>query len=369
MVRVLHVLGNTSLGGAESRVMDMFRHMDRGRVQFDFLIHTKEQGFYDDEIEKLGGHIYHVPRFKVVNIIEYKKALNDFFINHKEYQIVQGHMTSTASIYLPIAKKQGVPVTIAHARSAGVDPGIKGVITKWLRRNLAQKADFLFTCSELAGEAVFGTQAVKQGRTIMIPNAITTENFLFNADRRIKMRTKLSLQDKFVIGHVGRFHYAKNHEFLLRIFKEIVDSNPNSFLILLGEGPLMEAVKSEARQLNLEDKILFAGNKDNTGDYYQAMDYFIFPSRFEGLPGTAIEAQAAGLHCLVSNTIAKEVMISENIKQMPITESPHKWAEAVLEDKEYERTDMLKCVQNSGFDATLQAEKMMKFYETGEFVL
>ncbi len=125
-IRVLQVLGGTNLGGAESRVMDSYRHMDRDKIQFDFCVHTEERGFFDEEIERLGGHVYRVPRFRVLNWVSYRKVRKDFFREHPGYRAVHGHMTSTASIYLPIAKKEGVPLTIAHARSAGVDPGMKG---------------------------------------------------------------------------------------------------------------------------------------------------------------------------------------------------------------------------------------------------
>ena len=217
-IRVLHVLGNTQLGGAESRIMDLYRHMDRNRVQFDFLVHTDQKGHFDEEIEKLGGHIYRVPRFRLYNYFSYKRAVKSFFVSHHDYKAVQGHITSTAAIYLPIAKKAGVPITIAHARSAGVDKGAKGKLTRWMRRNLSKKADFLFTCSRLAGISVFGEQAVKDGKTIFIPNAIDCPAFAYDEEKRKEMREKLGITDQYVIGHVGRFHYAKNHEYLLQVF-------------------------------------------------------------------------------------------------------------------------------------------------------
>ena len=159
-VGVLHVLGGTNLGGAESRIMDLYRHIDRNKVQFDFLVHTGREGYFDKEIKELGGRIYRVPRFRLYNYFTYKKAVKAFFQAHREYQVIQGHMTSTASIYLPAAKNAGIPVTIAHARSAGVDKGIKGIATRILRKNLWKKADFLFTCSKIAGVSLFVKNAV-----------------------------------------------------------------------------------------------------------------------------------------------------------------------------------------------------------------
>ena len=369
-IRILHILGKMNLGGAESRTMDLYRHVDRDRVQFDFLVHTNETCYFDREIEKLGGHIYCVPRFRIYNFFSYRKALKDFFKVHNGFRAVQGHMTSTASIYLPIAKKAGIPITIAHARSAGVDQGVKGKFTLWMRRKLAQKADYLFTCSEIAGRAVFGDQAVDQGKTTFIPNAIDCSAFSYNEKKRLEIRQGLGIEKKYVIGHVGRFHYAKNHEYLLQIFAELCrmkekKKNKDYVLLLLGEGNRMEGIKELAGQLGVLDQVIFLGNKANVYDYYQAMDYFVYPSRFEGLPGTMVEAQASGLRCLMSDSICREVVVTNLVKTMNISETPEAWARCIMQSIDYERASHVKEMQEAGFDVSAQAEKMMNFYETG----
>ena len=198
-VRVLHVLGGTSLGGAESRIMDLYRHIDRSRVQFDFVVHTEKTGYFDQEIEKLGGRIFRVPRFRIYNYFSYRKAFRKFFREHREFKMVQGHMTSSAAIYLPIAKRAGISTTIAHARSAGVDKGIKGKLTRWMRRKLSEKTDYMFTCSRLAGISVFGEKAVEEGKTIFIPNAVDCSAFAYDEAKRKKMREMLGVDDKYVI--------------------------------------------------------------------------------------------------------------------------------------------------------------------------
>lgn len=370
-IRILHVLGNLNLGGAESRTMDLYRQMDRERVQFDFLVHTDETCYFDSEIEKMGGLIYRVPRFRIYNFWTYRKALKAFFEEHKDFKAVQGHMTSTASLYLPLAKRAGIPITIAHARSAGVDKGLKGKITKFLRRNLAKKADYLFTCSELAGRAVFGDKAVDEGKTIFIPNAIDCNAFSYDESRRTALRKELGLEGKYVIGHVGRFHYAKNHEYLLQIFAELCRINENKklnkdfILVLIGAGEGVEPAKELAEKLEIKERVLFAGNKSNVYDYYQVMDYFVYPSRFEGLPGTMVEAQTAGLKCLMSDSICKEVEVTELVKTMSIAREPEEWAGYVAETADYERISHREEVQKAGFDVRVQAQKMMSFYETG----
>lgn len=365
-IRILHVLGNTNLGGAESRTMDLYRHIDRRRVQFDFLVHTKQEGHFDKEIQELGGHIYRVPRFRIYNYFSYAKAMKDFFREHSDFRAVQGHMTSTASIYLPIAKKAGIPITISHARSAGVDKGIKGVATRMLRQKLPERTDYMFTCSRLAGISVFGFKAVEEGKTVFMPNAIDCKKFDYDSVMRSKIREELGISDHYVIGHVGRFHYAKNHEYLIRVFAELCKRGRREYvLLLLGEGEKMEETRRLARELQVEDKVHFAGNKSNVHDYYQAMDYFVYPSRYEGLPGTVLEAQTSGLRCLISDSICEEVVVTELVHTMGIERQPERWADYIEKTQDYARTSHFKEVCEAGFDVEAQAEKMMKFYETG----
>lgn len=385
-VRVLHVLGNTNLGGAESRIMDLYRHTDRNRVQFDFLVHSGEEGFYEKEIRELGGRIFRVPRFRIYNYFSYRKALKEFFQEHHEFALIQGHMTSTAAIYLPIAKKAGVKKTAAHARSAGVDKGLKGTMTRFLRRNLADKADYLFTCSELAGISVYGEKAVREGKTIFIPNAIDCAGFTFDPEKRKKMREEFGLTDALIIGHVGRFHYAKNHEYLIRVFAKLCQMGTEAcgstaetgadqkyHLILLGEGPLMEDTRKLAEELGVVDRVHFLGNHKNIADYYQAMDYFVYPSRYEGMPGTIVEAQASGLPCLMSDTICREVIATELVETMSIEKEPKVWAEELqrrmdaLVSKQENREKYAAKMAAAGFDVQAQAERMMRFYESGRW--
>lgn len=373
--RVLHVLGGVSLGGAESRIMDLYRCINREHIQFDFLVHSssvqeRKQEFYDEEIERLGGIIYVLPKFKVYNYIAYKRAVRQFFKKHHKYKVVQGHMTSTASIYLPIARKAGIPVMAAHARSAGVDKGIKGIITKWLRRPLLRQADYCFACSKEAGEAVFGRKWANNSKAVILPNAIQSEKYIYNVDQRDKLLKELNLIDHYVIGHVGRFHYAKNHGFLLDVFallqKKMEEKKIKAVLLLLGEGPGMEASKEKARNLGMEQQVLFMGNKKDVENYYQIMDYFVFPSLFEGLPGTVVEAQAAGLKCIISDKITQEVGFSELVHYESIEKTEELWADYILQHAFYERSNMSSIVKEAGFDVNEQALIMEGFYQTGK---
>lgn len=367
-IRVLQVLGGTNLGGAESRVMDLYRNMDRTGIQFDFAVHTRDKGFFDEEITALGGRIYRLPRFVGYNLLSYRKAWKRFFAAHPGYACVHGHMTSTASLYLPLAKKAGVKITAAHARSAGVDGGLKGMLTRLLRYPLWRRADYCLAASAPAGEAVFGKKAVRLGKVRVLPNAIEADKYAYDPVRRQEMRTRLSLKEAFVLGHVGRFHPCKNHGFLMEVFAAVCEKHPDSRLLLLGEGSGMEEIRKKAEELGVLDRVDFLGNRANVADYYQAMDCFVFPSLYEGLPGTVLEAQAAGLPCVVSDAVTKEVGITDLVAFLPLSAFRKDWAETVLKKAEGPRKDRTEQIRQSGFDVKTQAAFMQRFYETGELL-
>ena len=330
MKRVLQVLGTTNLGGAESRIMDLYRHINRERIQFDFLVHSKN-GYFEKEIKELGGEIYYLPSFRVYNYYTYKKSCRDFFMKHSDYVAVHGHMTSTASIYLKEAKKAGILMTIAHARSAGVDKGIKGILTKFLRRNLYKKCDVMMACSDLAAIAVFGEKRWQAKKVIIMPNAIDTREFSKNQQVRDQIRKQYNIGEGFVIGHVGRFHYAKNHDFLLDIFEQVSKKRKDAILMLIGDGPLKAEMELKAKQLHISDKVIFTGRQNPIAPYYQALDFFLFPSHFEGMPGSVIEAQATGLKCLVSDTVTKQVKATELVTFESLKKSKEEWAAKLIE--------------------------------------
>ena len=361
-IRILHVLGGLSLGGAESRIMDLYRSTDRQKMQFDFLVHSSEKEHFDEEIEALGGRIYRVPRFKVYNLVSYKRALKRFFAQHHEFRAVHGHMTSTAAIYLPIAKKAGVPIAIGHARSAGVAGGLKGLLTKCLRRPLKHRADYCLACSKEAGEAVYGKKWMDAGKVEVVPNAIDAAQYVYDENVRNEMRKELGLADKLVIGHVGSFREAKNHAFLIQIFAEIYKKRKDAVLLLLGDGALRETIEKQVSDAGLTQAVRFLGNQAKVSPYYQAMDYLVFPSLYEGLPGTVIEAQAAGLRILVSDAVTKEAGVTELAEFFSLHRAASEWAAHVVENCKYERKSRLSDIQKAGFDIGAQAARYEEIY-------
>lgn len=362
ILHVLHVFGKLNRGGAESRVMDLHRNVDRAKVQFDFMQHTTKVCDFQPEIEQLGGKVYHVPPFRFWNYFSYCKAWKQFIREHPEIRIVHGHMTSTASIYLPIVHKKGV-FTIAHSRNAGVDKGIKGKLTKFLRRNLTEKCDRCFACSKLAGEAVFGKEAMEQGNVTIIPNAIDAARFTFDPEVRKQKREELHIQpEEFLIGEVGRFDPQKNQKYAVEILAECRKKNFPAKLILIGEGPLMETVRQQVEELQLQEYVIFTGLQKNVVPFYQAMDFFLLPSFYEGLPGVAVEAQASGLRGILSDAITTETAMTSLMEFRNVQEPAEVWADRIMACGHYERQNTLKEMQEAGFDVKNLAKRLQDFY-------
>lgn len=361
-IRVLHVINEMVLEGAESRIMDLYRNLDTDKVQFDFAVHTVKPAYFDNEIRQRGGRIYRWPEFNVSNLFKYIKEVNSFFKEHREYRIVHGHIISWGFIYHWIAKKHGVKTRIAHARTSSYEKTLRGYMTLLMLRPLKYFANVYFACSKLAGEYAFGKKNVETGRVRIINNAIDAGRFRFSPADRERVRKEFSLEEELVIGHVGTFRYAKNHPFLLDVFAEIVKTRPDAVLLLVGDGKLKQDIIEKARSLDIYDRIIFAGQRTDVPKLLSAMDVLVFPSHYEGLPGVVVEAQAAGLRCFVSDAVSQEVAITDLVQFISLKESPKFWAERVLEKVGYPRKDMCSEIASAGFDVKTVAEELQEFY-------
>lgn len=317
-IRVLQVLGGLEAGGAESFVMNLYRAVDREKVQFDFVKHIEHKGVFEDEITQMGGKIYRCPQYTGKNHFAYCRWWDSFFKEHPEYHVIHGHVRSTASIYLKIAKKNGL-ITIAHSHSTSNGNGISAIVKDMLQLPIRRTADYLFACSDKAGKWLYGEKATKQPNYRMIPNGVDLKRFAFCEEKRQQMRHELGIaEDTFVLGHIGRITVPKNHQFLMELFAEYHKENPNSKLLLVGDGELFETVQQQCTQLGISDAVIMVGSKTNTENYYQVMDVFVFPSLWEGLGIVAIEAQANGLTCLVSENVPREAILTENTKVLSL---------------------------------------------------
>ncbi len=359
-VKVLHVIGSMNCGGAEMMLMNLYHNIDRQKVQFDFVEHTNERALYDDEIEKLGGKIYHCPRFTGKNYFEYRKWWNVFFKDDgRQYDIIHGHIGSSAAIYLKCAKENGT-YTIAHSHNTKGTWSFKEMVYRLLSKRVVGVADAFFACSKAAGQDRFGRNTTFH----VLNNAIDTEKYLFSEQIREEVRHELGIKDEFVMGHVGRFNYQKNHEFLIDIFAELIrKGNNNIKLLLVGDGEEKEHIKNKVEKLNLLEKVIFVGIRSDVERLLQAMDIFVFPSLFEGLPVSIVEAQAAGLRCVISNKVSTECIITKDlVTTRDLAESVTSWAQHILDRIDYVRRNTYDEIKNHGFDIAETTRWLEEFY-------
>ncbi|MCL2773487.1 MAG: glycosyltransferase family 1 protein [Oscillospiraceae bacterium] len=361
-IRILQVFGILNRGGAETFIMNVYRNINRSKIQFDFIVHSEEKGAYEDEIEKLGGKIYRVPTYKGKNHFKYKKAWCNFFKTNLTYRIIHGHMRSTASIYLKIAKQFGLK-TIIHSHSTSSGKGLNSIVKNIMQYNIRYIADYLFACSKVAGLWLYGNKFCKHSNFYIINNAIDTEKFIYNEEIREQKRKELNIENKFVVGNVSRFAPPKNHMFLLDIFSEISKENSNTALMLVGDGELRGEIENRIEILGLKDNIILTGLRSDVNDLLQTMDIFLFPSLWEGFPVTLVEAQTSGLHCVVSDSITEEGKITNLAEYVSLKKSTSYWAEQILHyTNGYERKNMQEEIIKAGFDIKKTAYWLQKFY-------
>lgn len=361
-IRILHVIGVLNRGGAEAMIMNLYRNIDRTKVQFDFVENTDETGIYEQEIRDCGGRIYHCPKFSG-NVISYMKWWDDFFDHHmNEFAFVHGHIGSTAAMYLHSAKKHGIP-TIAHSHNVFRGYDLKQIeyrVLSWPTRFIS---DYFFACSKEAGISRYGRKASFR----VIRNAIDTKLFVFREEDRKQILDELHIDEKTaVFGHIGRFWAQKNHVFLIDIFKEILKIHPDSVLLLVGDGPLKEETEQRVISAGLQDRIRFLGVREDIPKMMCALDVMIFPSVYEGLPVTLVESQCLGLKCLMSDVISDEtILCPEMIEKMSLNESAHQWAEKALQMRGYERKSFVREITEQGFDIAENAARLQEFYLSG----
>ena len=369
-VHVLHIVGNMGIGGIETLIMNIYRNIDRSKVQFDFLIHNPTEGEYADEIKRMGGKIYRMPVLRdkthtyYWRYFEYKHALKKFFIEHPEIKIVHGHMTNTASIYMPIAQKYGkVKCCIAHSHQTEATPGLSGVVTNFLQKNVEKVATDYFACSEEAAKWIYSPELVKAGKVKVIHNGADVEKYHFDSVEHEMLKKKMGYEGKIIIGNVARFKKQKNHTFLIDIFAEIHKKNDQTFLVLVGQGELEEEMKKKVSQLGLENCVDFLGARNDVPTLLQVFDLFLLPSLFEGLPLVGIEAQAAGLPVVASNTVTPETDITGNVTFFPLDLSASEWADKILDIcASFTRKDLTEKVREAGYDIKQTAQWLQNFY-------
>lgn len=357
-IKILHVVTTMNRGGLETMLMNFYRNIDRTKVQFDFLVHRDFEADYDKEILSLGGKIYHISRLNPFSF-KYHKELNVFFKNHKEYEIVHVHQDCMSSLALKAAKKNNILIRIAHSHNTNQDKNIKYLIKRLYMKSIPKYATDLFACGKDAGKWMYKNDSFKT-----INNAIDTNLLKYNKNIRNKLRNSMNLNDNdLIIGHVGRFDYQKNHQFLIDVFKEILKIKNDAKLLLVGGGKDFNSIVEKAKLLNINKNIIFTGVRDNVDELMQAMDIFVFPSIYEGLPVTLIEAQASGLPIVKSNNVPDQCIITDNVYSMSLDQSPHEWAKKILDiASNFKRKDTSQQIIDNGYDIRTNAKWLEKFY-------
>ena len=365
-VRVLHYVGIMNRGGMETFIMNLYRNIDRSEIQFDFAVHGDRAGDFEKEISALGGKFYYFPHMRR-DPLKYRKAWKDFWKNNKErYVAFHMHTNSLANIIaLEEAANAGIPIRIVHSHSSMANKGrlqwLNDILHRRHQARLPKLATHLFACSDKAAEWLFGGTEIKGLTVTKINNGVRISDFRYDPEIGKNLRAELNISDKKVIGHIGTFLPVKNHTFLIETVEKCYLSDPSARCLLIGNGPRFNEIKDIVKQKNLQDVILFLGVRDDVNKLLSAMDLFIMPSFYEGLPVSLVEVQANGLPALVSDTITKDVAMQKNLHYMSLEASADEWARAALSIIENnERSFDTSCISENGFDI----KKTVDLYES-----
>ena len=366
MIKVLVLDTVMDRGGAETMIMNYMRNINRNEISFDFLTNRDYRAAYEDEIESLGGKVYHMSPQLPGHFRQYKKEMKNFLKEHPEYRIIHSNLEERSYLPLKIAKKMGVPVRISHAHNRPLGFDIKTIVRYYFRWRLKGVNTHMFACGYEAGDWLYGKKS--RDKVILINNAIDAKEYAYNPEKSIEIKKKLGIEGKTVIGHVGRFFTQKNHPFLIDIFKSIHDKDPNTVLLLVGGGESDDALKNKMKEkvktLGLEESVQFLGVRNDVADILQAFDLFLLPSLYEGLPVTMIEAQASGLPCVISDKVPIQCDITGNTKVVSLETSTDKWADIVLNYAEkFNRTNTFEKIRKAGFDIKENAKWLEGFYK------
>lgn len=374
MYKILFVFpGLFSFGGTENVMINIFDNIDRTEFQIDFLLFDlgKDQIGMMDKLKEEGSKIYQIIG-RGDNWIEHKKQLSDFFKKYN-YDIVHTHMNALGAEVLREAKKNHIDVRIAHSHNTwhqlkvnSLKSALHFIYLEFEKLSLRKFATHYISCSEFAGEWLFGRKICKTDNYLIFRNAINVENYEFNLEKRKFLRKQFRFDDdKYVIGHIGRFDEQKNHEFLLEVFKEFYMLHNNARLCLVGIGENQEKCKEYVKNNQLTGKVFFLNNRSDVADLLQVFDLFLFPSKFEGLPLALVEAQAAGLKCLASDAISPSVDICGNLEFLDISSGIENWIEYmnIAYVNRDERISQVQKIRENGYDMLENIKVLEKFYK------
>ncbi len=359
-IRVLHENVIMDQGGIENLIMNIYRNIDRDKIQFDFLVHRSKKGCFDNEIRELGGKIYVTPPFNPLRHYQYINGIRGVLLNHPEYKIIHCH--SELNMWpLRIAAKAGIPVRIAHSHNSKTSVDLKYFFMKYQQLTIKKYCTHMFMCSEEAGKWAFGDKGIKSENAYIVKNGIEADKFGYDPAIRKTVRAEFGIENKFVIGHVGRFMKQKNHTFLIDIFDEVLKRRSDAVLFLVGEGELEDEIRNKVKRLNIEKNVIFTGARNDVNRLYQAMDVFVFPSLWEGLGIVLLEAQTAGLLCFISDVVPKDSYVTNNLNYLPLRDSKL-WADKISAVNITKRNSYVSDVAKAGFDIKSTVDFLSEFY-------
>lgn len=361
-IRIAHIVGKWLGGGVEAVVMNYYRNIDKSKIQFDFICDDDSTNIPYEEIKSLGGRVILIPPYQ--KVFKYQKELIRIF-KENNYKIVHSHINTLSVFPLRAAKKAGVPVRIAHSHSTTNKAEWKKNLMKQVLRPFAKVySTHYMACTEHAGRWLFGNKEFDNNNVYVLNNAINLDSYKFDKKVRKEIRKELNISDdKFVIGHIGRFVAQKNHTFLIDIFNEVHKENKNALLVLVGQGPLVEEMKNKCKELNISDSVMFLGQRSDANKLYQAFDHFLFPSLYEGLGMVAIEAQCAGLPCLCSTEVPLVAKVTDNIEFLKLADDINLWKQSILSNLDTsKRKDCSKEVSKYGYNINEEVKKLEEKY-------
>lgn len=367
MLKIL-VFGMTkNMGGVEQYLMNIYRTINREDIQFSFVV-DGQQCHFEEEIIEMGGVIYYITPKKsniLINIYEYFKVIKKCSKNHDIFYFNFSSLYYNVAFLLSLMYRPKVIVSHAHNTKSPKSNKIYDMFHYLNRSLVTNKSDRLFQCSEFAGDWVFGKSAKNKKEIISIPNAIDIDKFEYNEDLRNKVREQLNIEEKMVIGHVGRFSYQKNHKLLIKIFNEVYKLNDDVVLLLIGEGELEKEIRSLIDELGLENNVLFLGLRNDVNELMQAMDVFILPSKFEGLGIVLIEAQTSGLFSYaIDGAVPREAAVTNLLEYISSEASANLWAKKIMaKGKNYDRKDYKNEIDASGFNIKSLATKLENIFK------
>ena len=363
MLRVLHSVSNMARAGIETMLMNYYRNMDLSRIQFDFLANKPAPGEYDEEIRGMGGRVFVSPGLSPLRYPRYRRFMADLLHGDPDIGIVHAHNEAMGYYALQSAKDAGIRVRIAHAHNTRIIRDYKYPLKMVCKLLLPGAATDYWSCGRDAGIYYYGEKRWNDSGFIL-HNAIDVQRFAFQREVRERQRRLYGLENCFVIGHVGRFNVQKNHTRLLDVFAEIAKRDSDARLVLIGVGELEQSVQEKARAIGVQEKTLFLGQMADVSEWYQAMDCFVMPSLFEGLPVVGIEAQAAGLPCVFSDRVTDEVLLSSKARRLPLRADDAEWAGEIMAARlpEAERIQGADIVRQAGYDIHTEARKLQETY-------